>query len=65
MKLPPAAARGRDGYTGAEEAVFFYTDTAAGRWTGIMSDDKKRARIALPAALPIEDGPTPTRTRTW
>jgi len=33
-------------YTEAKEAMFFYTDTADAPWTVIMSDDKKRARIA-------------------
>ena len=33
-------------YTEAKEAMFFYTDTADAPWTVVMSDDKKRARIA-------------------
>jgi polyphosphate kinase len=33
-------------YTEAKEAMFFYTDTADAPWTVILSDDKKRARLA-------------------
>jgi polyphosphate kinase len=32
-------------YTGAKEAMFFYTDTADAPWTVIKSNDKKRARL--------------------
>ena len=35
-----------DEYTEAKEAMFFYTDTADAPWTVIMSNDKKRARLA-------------------
>jgi polyphosphate kinase len=35
-----------DAYTEANEAMFFYTDTADAPWTVIKSNDKKRARIA-------------------
>ncbi|MEM8850414.1 MAG: polyphosphate kinase 2 [Pseudomonadota bacterium] len=35
-----------DDYTEAKEAMFFYTDTADAPWTVILSDDKKRARLA-------------------
>ncbi|MCY4303924.1 MAG: polyphosphate kinase 2 [Aestuariivita sp.] len=34
-----------DEYTGAKEAMFFYTDTADAPWTIIKSNDKKRARL--------------------
>ena len=34
-----------DDYTGAKEAMFFYTDTADAPWTIVKSDDKKRARL--------------------
>ena len=64
MKLPPAAARGRDGYTEAEEAMFFYTNTADGPWTVIKSDDKKRARIASLLHF-LSKMPYPTRTPRW
>jgi polyphosphate kinase 2 len=33
-------------YTEAKEAMFFHTDTADAPWTVILSDDKKRARLA-------------------
>lgn len=34
-----------DDYTGAKEAMFFYTDTADAPWTVVKSNDKKRARL--------------------
>ena len=34
-----------DAYTGAKEAMFFYTDTDHAPWTVIKSNDKKRGRI--------------------
>jgi polyphosphate kinase 2 (PPK2 family) len=33
--------------------MFFYTDTADAPWTIVKSDDKKRARLELHAALPL------------
>ena len=42
-----------DDYTEAKEAMFFYTDTADAPWIIIKSDDKKRARLDLHAALPL------------
>ena len=38
-----------DDYTNAKRAMFFYTDTADAPWTTILSDDKKRARLACMA----------------
>jgi polyphosphate kinase 2 len=34
-----------EGYTGAKEAMFHYTDTEHAPWTVVRSNDKKRARI--------------------
>jgi hypothetical protein len=34
-----------EGYTGAKEAMFHYTDTEWAPWTVVKSNDKKRARL--------------------
>ena len=34
-----------EGYTGAKEAMFHYTDTEFSPWTVVKSNDKKRARL--------------------
>ena len=45
-------------YTEAEEAMFFYTDTADAPWTVIKSNDKKRARLeAMRHVLRLFDYP--------
>ena len=45
-----------DDYTEAKEAMFFYTDTADAPWTIVKSDDKKRARLELHPAFPVDAG---------
>ena len=62
MKLSPTDRKPLDkwdDYTGAKEAMFFYTDTADAPWTIIKSNDKKRARLNcithLLGQIPYED----------
>ncbi len=48
-KLSPTDLASRDkwdAYTQAKQTMFAHTDTAEAPWTLIMSDDKKRARLA-------------------